>query len=59
MSQTKKPETFLADAVKPQPKHLSYQDGFRFGVGFFIGNLLLATVLGGLVFAALALTHRL
>lgn len=48
MPSAKSQDTFLADAVHGKPKRISYQDGFRFGVGFFIGNLLLLVVLGGL-----------
>lgn len=54
-----KHDQFLAEAVNPKHKHLSYQDGFRFGVGFFIGNLLLAVLLGGLTWLGLLLTGRL
>lgn len=57
MAQSKPQDTFLADAVSPKRKTLSYQDGFRFGVGFFIGNLLLLVVLGGLAYGCLLALH--
>ncbi len=38
---------------------LSYSDGFRFGFGFFIANLLGATILGALVLGASYALQRL
>jgi hypothetical protein len=44
-----KTDNFLADAVRPKTgSRLSYRDGFRFGVGFFIANLFLLLILGGM-----------
>lgn len=44
-------DNFLFDAIKTKPKHLSVGDGFRFGVGFVLGQLLVALVVGGLAWA--------
>jgi hypothetical protein len=52
-----KSDTFLADAVKPKPVRLSYFDGFRFGIGFFIANLLMLVILGGLTWALASALH--
>jgi hypothetical protein len=57
-----KSDTFLVDAIGPKSKvkpqgGLSYVDGFRFGFGFFIAGLLITTILGGCVWAAILLLH--
>ena len=48
-------ENFLADAVGSRERKLTYMDGFRFGLGFIIANLLVILVLGGLTWAAVTL----
>jgi hypothetical protein len=54
---TKNHDNFLADAVGSKIKHISYQDGFRFGVGFFVGTVAMAVVLGGLTWGLTLLLH--
>ncbi len=44
-------DNFLFDAVKPRPKRFSVGDGFRLGVGFIIGQLLVVSVVAGLAWA--------
>jgi hypothetical protein len=44
-------DNFLADAVRPKPKHITYADGFRLGVGFLTGIILVTTILAGLTWA--------
>ena len=56
-----KHDHFLADAIKP-PKarpttRVGYLDGFRFGLGFFVANLLALVVLGGLTCAIIFALH--
>jgi hypothetical protein len=49
-------KNFLDQEDKPE---MSYADGFRFGFGFFIANLLGATVLGLLATGIAMLTGQL
>jgi hypothetical protein len=42
-----------------QPERLSYTDGFRFGFGFFIANLLGLTALSALGLLVGHVTHQL
>ena len=44
-------DNFLADAIKPRFKRLSYGDGFRFGIGFITAQLFAALIVGGLTWA--------
>lgn len=44
-------DNFLSDAIAPPRKHLTYQDGFRLGVGLTMGFLFIAVILGGLTTA--------
>ncbi len=48
-------ENFLADAVSPRGRQLTYADGFRFGLGFVVASLLVWLVLGGLTWAVILL----
>jgi hypothetical protein len=41
-------DNFLADAVRPQHRRVSYGDGFRFGIGLITAQLLVALIVGGL-----------
>jgi hypothetical protein len=45
---TPKRDNFLADAVAPRQKGVSYLDGFRFGFGFFIALLLVGLIVAGI-----------
>jgi hypothetical protein len=54
---TKPHDNFLAEAIAPRHKHISYQDGFRFGIGFFIAQLLTALILAGLTWGIIILFH--
>ena len=56
MANPKPQDNFLADAVH-KSKHITYQDGFRFGVGFSIGIMLVTTVVGVLTYAVLMALH--
>ena len=56
-------DNFLSEAVRP-PRHrrgadraLGYIDGFRFGIGFFIANLLMFLILGGLTWVLVLALH--
>lgn len=44
-------DNFLADVVRPRTKHVSYGDGFRFGVGLIIAQLLVGLIVAGLAWA--------
>ena len=54
-----KAEPFLSDIArsKVKTKTLTYQDGLRFGLGFAIGNLLIAVLLGGLAWGLVLALH--
>jgi hypothetical protein len=42
-----RPDNFLAAAIKPRRERLvGYRDGFRLGVGFMLGTLVVAMMLG-------------
>ena len=55
----KKHDNFLADAItaKETKPHISYWDGFRFGVGFFLSGVVMSLILGGLAWAIVAAFH--
>ncbi len=44
-------DTFLADAVRPRGRRLTYGDGFRLGIGIITAQLLVALIVGGLAWA--------
>lgn len=46
-------DNFLSEAIAPARKHLTYQDGFRLGVGMAIGLLFVGVILGGLTLGAI------
>lgn len=50
-------ENFLAEAVGARQRRLTYMDGFRLGLGFMVAVLFVVLVLGGLIWAAVALLH--
>jgi hypothetical protein len=52
-----RPDNFLAEAVKSKPVRLSYFDGFRFGIGFFVANLLMLLILGALAWGVVLAFH--
>jgi hypothetical protein len=47
-------DNFLSDVVRPRTKHISYSDGFRFGVGLITAQLLIGLIVGGLAWALVA-----
>jgi hypothetical protein len=53
-----KKDNFLKDAVKPERaakvRHITYGDGFRFGMGMMIAGLFVSVVVGGLAWALIA-----
>jgi hypothetical protein len=54
----RKHDHFLVDSIKSRDhRHLSYYDGFRFGVGFFVSGLLASLIVGGLAWAIVAAFH--
>lgn len=53
MANPKSQDNFLADVVHGRSKHITYQDGFRFGVGFSIGIILVTIVVGVLAYSLL------
>lgn len=50
-------DTFLADAVKPKVRHITYSDGFRFGIGLICAQLLVALLFGGIAWLLTATLH--
>jgi hypothetical protein len=44
-------DSFLFDAVKTRPRHLSLGDGFRFGAGLMLAVLLFTLIIGGIALA--------
>jgi len=44
-------DNFLSDVVRPRTKHVSYGDGFRFGIGLITAQLLVGLIVGGLAWA--------
>ena len=50
-------DTFLADAVRTPTGLIGYRDGFRFGIGFMLANLLLVLVVGGLAWGIILALH--
>jgi hypothetical protein len=47
-------DNFLADAIGPKDKQISYFDGFRFGLGFFLSGLLVSLIIGGIAWGVIA-----
>ena len=47
-------DNFLADVVRPRTKHVSYGDGFRFGIGLMIAQLFIGLIVGGIAWALVA-----
>ncbi len=47
-------DNFLSDVVRPRSKHISYSDGFRFGVGLMVAQLFIGLIVGGLAWAIVA-----
>jgi hypothetical protein len=52
-----KSDNFLADIVKPKFRGLTVGDGIRFGLGFIIGQLIIALLIGGAVYALIITLH--
>jgi len=50
-------DNFLADTVKARQPHITYQDGLRFGFGFFIAGLVIALVISGLTWGIVTVFH--
>lgn len=50
-------ENFLAQAVGPRERKITYMDGFRFGLGFIVANLLILLILGGLTWGLILGLH--
>ncbi len=48
-------ENFLADAVGPRERKLTYSDGFKLGLGFCMAHLLVVCVVGGLAWGLVVL----
>jgi len=48
-------ENFLAEAVGPRERKITYMDRFRFGFGFMVAWLLVLLVLGGASWAIVTL----
>ncbi len=49
---------FLADAIKPtRTKQLSFFDGFRFGLGFFIATLLCLLIIAAITWGFMMAFH--
>ena len=62
MATTRKAEqhdNFLADLAEPRLRgaRMGYFDGFRFGLGFIMANLMVLVVLGALTAGVLYLLH--
>ncbi|GEM_PF-1156366 len=47
-------DNFLSDIVRPRTKHVSYGDGFRFGIGLITAQLLVVLIVGGLAWGIVA-----
>lgn len=50
-------DNFLADAVHPRTKRLSFGDGFRFGIGLITAQLLVALIVAGITWAMIVAFH--
>ena len=50
-------DNFLAHTVKARQPHITYQDGMRFGFGFFIAGLVVLLVIGGLAWGIVVAFH--
>jgi hypothetical protein len=55
MATVPKKDNFLKDAIKPpRERHITYSDGFRFGMGIMMAWLFVAVVVGGIAWALVA-----
>ena len=50
-------ENFLADAVGPRERKLTYLDGFRFGLGLVVAHLLILCLVAGLAWGLIMALH--